>query len=130
MGIGKISGGLAGKILRVDLTNGKISTEDTEKYARRWLGGRAIASWLLLDETAPDTKWSDPENLLIFSPGCLVGTSSPAACLLSLTPPSAWPIKSRMIPQAALDLRARRRCKMPLICCVVLKVLGSLGSTS
>ncbi len=84
MGIGKISGGLAGKILRVDLTNRKIATEDTEKYARRWLGGRAIASWLLLDETAPDTRWSDPENLLIFSPGCLVGTSSPAACRVSV----------------------------------------------
>ena len=38
----KISGGLAGKILRVDLSNKKVSTEDTKKYARRFLGGRAV----------------------------------------------------------------------------------------
>ena len=50
-------GGLSGRILRVDLTNKTILTEDTEKYAQRWLGGRAIASWILLDETSPDTKW-------------------------------------------------------------------------
>ncbi|MFC2032009.1 aldehyde ferredoxin oxidoreductase family protein [Chloroflexota bacterium] len=90
MKIGKISGGLAGKILRVDLTNKKIWTEETEKYAQRWLGGRAIASWILLEETSPDIKWSDPDNLLIFSPGCLVGTYSPGACRTSVDSISAF----------------------------------------
>jgi len=44
MNTDKISGGLAGKILRVDLSSRKISTEDTEKYAKRFIGGRAINS--------------------------------------------------------------------------------------
>ena len=84
MNIDRISGGLAGKILRVDLSSGKISTTDTEEYARRFIGGRAINSLILLNEMAPETKWSDPENLLIFGVGCLVGTLAPAACRVSI----------------------------------------------
>jgi len=84
MSIGKISGGLAGKILRVDLSDKKISTEYTEKYAKRFIGGRAINSYILLNEMAPETKWSDPENMLIFGVGCLVGTLAPGACRVSI----------------------------------------------
>jgi len=80
----KISGGLAGKILRVDIEKNKIWTEDTEKYAKRWIGGRAINSWILLNEMKPETKWSDPENMLIFGVGALVGTLAPAACRVSI----------------------------------------------
>jgi aldehyde:ferredoxin oxidoreductase len=82
--IKKIRGGLAGKILRVDLSREKTWTEDTEKYARDWIGGRAINSWLLLQEMNSETKWSDPENLLIFGAGALVGTLAPGACRLSI----------------------------------------------
>jgi len=44
----------AGNILRVDLTDGKIWTELTEKYAKRWIGGRAINTWILLNELNPE----------------------------------------------------------------------------
>jgi len=84
VGIDRISGGLAGKILRVDLGSKKVSTEDTEKYARRFIGGRTINSFILLNEMAPETKWSDPENMLIFGVGCLVGTLAPGACRVSI----------------------------------------------
>lgn len=84
MRIDRIGGGLAGKILRVDLGSKKISTEDTEKYAKRFIGGRAINSLILLNETEPKTTWSDPENMLIFGVGCLVGTLAPAACRVSI----------------------------------------------
>jgi aldehyde:ferredoxin oxidoreductase len=80
----KISGGIAGKILRVDLTSGTISTEDTEKYAKRFIGGRAVNSFILFNETDPKTKWSDPENLLIFGAGVLEGTIAPGACRVSI----------------------------------------------
>ena len=79
----QIRGGLAGKILRVDLSSGKIRTEETRKYAERWIGGRAINSYILLDEIDPGTKWSDPENLLIFGAGALVGTA-PGGCRMSI----------------------------------------------
>jgi aldehyde:ferredoxin oxidoreductase len=71
----QIRGGLAGKILRVDLDSGKIWTEETAQYAERWLGGRTINSYILFNEMDPTTKWSDSENLLIFGAGCLVGTT-------------------------------------------------------
>lgn len=58
--------GYAGNILRINLTNNKIWTEPTEKYANRWIGGRAINTWILLNELNPNVKWSDPENLLTF----------------------------------------------------------------
>ncbi len=86
----KIRGGLAGKILRVDLSKNKIWTEDTEKYARRWIGGRAINTWILLNEMKPETKWSDPENILIFGAGALVGTLAPGACRVSVDSKNAF----------------------------------------
>jgi aldehyde:ferredoxin oxidoreductase len=89
MGLPKM-GGLAGKILRVDLGNRKISTEDTEKYARFYLGGRALNSFLLLNELSPGTRHSDPENMLIFGVGCLVGTLAPGACRVSIDTKSAY----------------------------------------
>jgi aldehyde:ferredoxin oxidoreductase len=79
-----ISGGLAGKILRVDLNSKRILNEDTEKYARRFIGGRAINSSILLNEMDPQTKWSDSENMLIFGVGCLEGTLAPGACRLTI----------------------------------------------
>lgn len=40
----------AGKILRVNLSNGRISTEPTANYARDWLGSTGIAVKILYDE--------------------------------------------------------------------------------
>jgi len=76
--------GYAGNILRINLTNNKIWTEPTEKYANRWIGGRAINTWILLNELNPNVKWSDPENLLTFGVGVLVGTLAPGACRVSV----------------------------------------------
>ena len=79
-----VRGGLAGKILRVDLTQGRIWTEETAVYAKRFLGGRGINSFILLNEMKPETRWSDPANRLIFGVGCLVGTMAPGACRVSI----------------------------------------------
>jgi aldehyde:ferredoxin oxidoreductase len=75
----KIKGGITGKILRVDLEKEKIKVEDNV-YAERWIAGRALSSWILLNEMDPTTKWSDPENYLIFGAGALIGTIAPATC--------------------------------------------------
>lgn len=90
MNTSKIRGGLAGKILRVNLDSHQITTADTEKYARRLIGGRAINSFILLDEMEPATEWSDPENMLIFGAGCLVGTLTPGACRVSIETKNAF----------------------------------------
>ncbi|MBA1336017.1 MAG: Tungsten-containing aldehyde:ferredoxin oxidoreductase [Firmicutes bacterium] len=87
----KIRGGIAGKILYVDLSSKKIWFEDTEKYAKRFLGGRAINSFILCNEinkiykeAGQKIKWDDPRIPLIFGVGCLVGTLMPAANRVSV----------------------------------------------
>lgn len=82
--VSKIRGGLAGKILKVDLGIGKIQTEETEKYAHEFIGGRAINTFILFNELKRGIAWSDPENLLIFGAGALVGTLTPGACRVSI----------------------------------------------
>jgi len=82
---GSIRGCLAGKILRVDLSNKKIWTVDTKKYIEKTLGGRGINSLIMLDEIDIGTKWYDPENLLCFGAGSLVGTIAPGACRVDVS---------------------------------------------
>jgi aldehyde:ferredoxin oxidoreductase len=70
----------AGKILRVDLTSGEITTKPFgREYTDLYLGGRGVSSRVLYDEVPPEVQPFDPENRLIFSPGALHGTGSPAA---------------------------------------------------
>lgn len=90
MRIDRIHGGLAGKILRVDLSSNKILIENTEDYAKRFIGGRAINSFILLNEMDAGTKWSDAENMLIFGVGCLAGTLTPGACRVSVDTKNAF----------------------------------------
>ncbi len=82
--------GYSGLILRVDLTNSKVWTEPTSKYAERWIGGRAINTWILLNELSPETRWNDPENILAFGVGVLVGTLAPGACRVSIDTKNAF----------------------------------------
>jgi len=82
--IGQIRGGLAGKILKVDLSTRKIQAEETEAYAKEFIGGRAINSFILFNELERGIQWSDSKNLLIFGAGALVGTLTPGACRVSI----------------------------------------------
>jgi len=66
--------GWAGKILRVDLSEGKISREDTMKYAERFIGGRGICAKVAWDEIPPGIDPFDPENRLLVMGGPLSGT--------------------------------------------------------
>ncbi len=79
-----------GQILRVNLTTGKIRTEPTEKYARRFIGGRGINAWIMLNEVSPEIDPFDPENLLIYGVGALVGTLAPFACRVSIETKNAF----------------------------------------
>jgi len=81
----EINGCLAGKILRVDLSNQKIWTEDTKRYAEKTLGGRGINSLIMLNEISSNVKWDDPKNLLCFGVGSLVGTLAPGACRVDVS---------------------------------------------
>ena len=71
--------GYMGKILRVDLTNGKITEEiPDEKTLRMYLGGAGLATKYLFDEVKKGIDPLGPENKLIFMTGPLTGTPSPS----------------------------------------------------
>jgi len=68
----------AGKILRVDLTTGKISTEPlSEKLAKEYIGGIGLGIKLLMDNSKPGTDPFDPDNPIIYLTGPLSGTLGP-----------------------------------------------------
>lgn len=67
--------GYAGKLLRVDLTKGRVSYgELDEETAREYLGGAGLGAKILYDEVSPEVKWDDPDNRLILASGPLGGT--------------------------------------------------------
>jgi aldehyde:ferredoxin oxidoreductase len=72
--------GYMNTILRVDLTNGKFTTEKLDKQIMPLvLGGKGLASLILYNEMAPNTNALAPEVPLIFAVGPLTGTTAPTA---------------------------------------------------
>ena len=68
----------AGKILRINLTTGEIRKEDLpENLARKFIGGRGLASKILFDELDPKVDPLSPDNKIIFATGPLTGTPAP-----------------------------------------------------
>jgi aldehyde:ferredoxin oxidoreductase len=71
--------GWIGKILRVDLTSGKIGTEAlSPSLARDYIGARGLGTRLMYDEVDPKVDPLSPENKLMFVTGPLTGTLAPA----------------------------------------------------
>jgi aldehyde:ferredoxin oxidoreductase len=70
----------AGKILRVDLSTGKIETEPMgEDIAKHYIGGIGLGIRLLVDNLKQGTDAFSPDNPLIFVTGPLSGTMGPTA---------------------------------------------------
>jgi len=67
--------GTTGKILRVNLTTGKLEIEElTEDFYRLYPGGKALAGYFLLNEMPPNVEPFAPENLLVIANGLLTGS--------------------------------------------------------
>ena len=75
-----IKGGYNGKIIRVDLTKGKITTEalPDEKILRKYVGNLGLGLWYLIKELPTGIDPLEPENPLIFLNGPFVGTRTPS----------------------------------------------------
>ncbi len=66
--------GFTGKILRVNLTKEKISSENLEEtFYRRYFGGRGLIAYYLLKELKPRIDPLGPDNRLIFACGPVTG---------------------------------------------------------
>ncbi|MCE5282284.1 MAG: aldehyde ferredoxin oxidoreductase [Deltaproteobacteria bacterium] len=87
-------GGWAGKVLRVDLSTGRIWTEDTIEQYREYLGGTGIGYKVMWDEVPAETKPYDPENRIVFATGPLAGTGAPCNGRTAITTlwPTCWPV--------------------------------------
>jgi len=70
----------AGKILHVDLTTGKTTTEPLkEDLAKKYIGGIGLGMRLFLDNSKAGVNPFNPKNPIIFSTGPLTGTMAPSA---------------------------------------------------
>lgn len=66
--------GCTGRLLRVNLTNGRIVTEQlSEEILRKFFGGHGLGAMILFDEVKRGTDPLGPDNKLIFATGPLTG---------------------------------------------------------
>ncbi len=70
--------GWAGKILRVNLTTGSITTEPTDPY-KAYIGGMGLANKIMYDEVPAGTEPFSPENKVVFAVGPLTASGVPLA---------------------------------------------------
>ncbi len=74
------------RILRVDLTSGKMSDQEvSEEDCRKYLGGRGLAAKMLYEENKPKIDALDPENRLIFMAGPYTGTQGSFTAFYNVT---------------------------------------------
>jgi aldehyde:ferredoxin oxidoreductase len=80
------SGGYAGRILRINLSN-KTSKEErlSVEMARNFIGGAGFCIKVLFDEVKPGVDPLGPENILIFAPGPFTGAGIPCASRMAVT---------------------------------------------
>ncbi|MCD6507400.1 aldehyde ferredoxin oxidoreductase family protein [Candidatus Poribacteria bacterium] len=77
--------GYWGKVLRIDLSSGRIEVETPDPIIyRRYLGGSAFGLHYLLKELKPGIDPLSPQNMLIFTSSVLGGTPLPGATRLSV----------------------------------------------
>jgi aldehyde:ferredoxin oxidoreductase len=70
--------GYAGRVLRVNLSSGKIWTEPLkEELAKKYIGGIGLSMRLLLDNSKLGVNPFSPDNPLICATGPLSGTMVP-----------------------------------------------------
>jgi aldehyde:ferredoxin oxidoreductase len=69
--------GWAGRLLRVDLSDGRIWAQETAHMFPDLLGGRGVAAKILWDEYPEPVDAFDPRNPFMVMPGALTGARSP-----------------------------------------------------
>ncbi len=74
--------GFSGKILRIDLTNKKVTFEKKDElFYRKYYGGACLAAYYLLKELPKGIDPFSENNLLIFSTSPITGVNCPGTAL-------------------------------------------------
>lgn len=86
-----VNKGYSGETLYVNLSTNEIKIKTvTDQMKNIFIGGRGFGLWYLWNAVKPTTKWNDPENEIIISPGPIAGiTQYPGAgksLVVSLSP--------------------------------------------
>jgi aldehyde:ferredoxin oxidoreductase len=69
------------KILKIDLSRGNIQVTPLKpSLVEEYLGGRALATRLFLEEIQPQCDPLSPDNVIVFATSPLIGTKAPTAC--------------------------------------------------
>ena len=83
--LGEIEKGYTNRTLYVNLSNNEIKEKPvTQLMKDKFVGGKGFGLKLLWDATKPNTKWDDPENEIIISPGPIGGITQYAGAGKSL----------------------------------------------
>ena len=93
-----MAGGYSGKILRIDLSSGKIDSIATSGY-EEFGGGLGIGAAIFWDLCVAPGNWDlkdalDPRNVITLMTGPLAGTGIPSAGRTSVSglAPQSWPV--------------------------------------
>ncbi len=86
-----LSRGYTDKVLYINVGNNEIKEKPVPaEMKEKFIGGKGYGLRLLWDATTPETKWNDPENELIISPGPIAGitqySGAGKSLLVSLSP--------------------------------------------
>ncbi|WP_054252703.1 aldehyde ferredoxin oxidoreductase [Neofamilia massiliensis] len=76
--------GFTGKQLRINLTTGESTVEDSLKY-KDYIGGAGVGTRIMYEEVPVGTKPYDEANKLIYSVGPNTGTSAPCSGRITIT---------------------------------------------
>ena len=85
--------GWTGRLLRIDLPSGEISTTQSMDYADTFIGGRMLGARIYWDEVSRNAGALDPENCLMILSGPLTGTAATACSrwVMSAKSPNSYP---------------------------------------
>ncbi len=78
--------GWCGKVLRIDLSKGAVTSEPLDpRVARDYIGGRGFGIYYLAREVRPSCDPLGPENKIIMAAGPLTGTAAPTGARYVVT---------------------------------------------
>jgi aldehyde:ferredoxin oxidoreductase len=81
-----VSGGYAGKVLRINLSDRTAKEEQlSEEMARDFIGGAGFGIKHLFDEVKPGIDPLGPDNILVFAPGPFTGAGVPCSSRMAVT---------------------------------------------
>ncbi|HCF56648.1 MAG TPA: aldehyde:ferredoxin oxidoreductase, partial [Myxococcales bacterium] len=89
------------RTLYINLSDLTVSEKPvTQQMKEIFIGGRGFGLWQLWQAVKPTTRWNDPENELIISPGPLAGNTqypgSGKSIVVTLSPLTDIPIDSNV----------------------------------